>query len=57
MKLLSPCAALGLLATASTAAPIELYDRDSPFNAGIKAPATPGDKDPADTHPGLNLIP
>ena len=38
-------------------APAEIIDRDSPFNGGLKVPATPGGIDPADTHPGLNLIP
>jgi len=38
-------------------APTEIIDRDSPFNGGLKVPATPGGIDPADTHPGLNLIP
>jgi len=38
-------------------APAEIFDRDSPFNGGLKVPATPGGIDPADSHPGLNLIP
>lgn len=41
----------------AAAAPVEIYDRDSPFNAGQKTAAVPGSLDPADTHPGLNLIP
>ena len=48
-------ATLILLAAAATAA--EVYDRDTPFNGAIKAPPVPGAVDPADTHPGLNLIP
>ncbi len=39
------------------AAPVEIYDRDTPFNGAIKTAATAGALDPADTHPGLNLIP
>ena len=39
------------------AAPVEIYDRDTPFNGGQKTAAVPGSLDPADTHPGLNLIP
>jgi len=41
----------------SRLAAVDLYDRDSPFNGGMKVAATPGGIDPADTHPGLNLIP
>ena len=39
------------------AAPVEIYDRDTPFIGAIKTAAPAGALDPADTHPGLNLIP
>jgi hexosaminidase len=41
----------------STAAPLAVYERDTPFNGGQITTATPGAIDPADSHPGLNLIP
>ena len=34
-----------------------VYERDTPFNGGTKAATPAGARDPADTHPGLNLIP
>ncbi|MCX6875673.1 MAG: family 20 glycosylhydrolase [Verrucomicrobia bacterium] len=48
--------AAGLLGLAA-AAPVGIYDRDTPFNGGVKAATPAGTRDPADTHPGLNLIP
>ena len=45
------------LAAMSGAAPAEVYERDTPFNGGVKAATPAGARDPADTHPGLNLIP
>ncbi|MCF7730093.1 MAG: beta-N-acetylhexosaminidase [Akkermansiaceae bacterium] len=56
-------AALWILFTAGpaglavAAAPAGVYERDTPFNGAIMAAAMPGAHDPADTHPGLNLIP
>jgi len=53
------CALLTNLAALAAAAadPAGVYDRDTPFNGGIKAATPAGARDPADTHPGLNLIP
>ncbi|MEI7900418.1 MAG: family 20 glycosylhydrolase [bacterium] len=48
---------LAVAAAVAAAAPAEVYERDTPFNGGTITSATPGALDPADTHPGLNLIP
>jgi hypothetical protein len=45
------------LSSLAAANAVEIYDRDSPFNGGQKTAAVAGSLDPADTHPGLNLIP
>jgi hexosaminidase len=46
-----------IAAALAAAAPAEIYERDTPFNGGTITSAAPGALDPADTHPGLNLIP
>ncbi len=48
--------AAGLAAMAG-ADPSGVYERDTPFNGGVMAATPAGARDPADTHPGLNLIP
>ncbi len=45
------------LTNIAAADPAGVYERDTPFNGGLKAATPAGHRDPADTHPGLNLIP